>query len=363
MKVGILTTSHAYNYGALLQAFSLQQIIQNEFGCECETIDFNPGVRKHENSIYYPNTKWRNIIRNILLFFNYKARAPKKKRIKKFDDFKKNSIKQSSIFYNCENLKQSLNDYDCIITGSDQVWNMSLFPASYYFLDFAINSNIKRFSYAASVLEPIAGDYKDIIKNSLSGYSGISVREREDVGVIQSMVQRKVERVIDPVFLNTSVFWTSKEREYKIPESYILCYFLGGDNAATPIINSLKQKTELKVASFNLSYKKQDFCDYDCTDADPFEFLYLINHATLICTNSFHCTAFSILFHKNFYLMAMNKKRNTRMLNLIEDYDIDDRILNSSIPKEIIPINYTSVDKKMEELRRLSLKFISESLK
>ena len=364
MKVGILTTLHAYNYGALLQAYSLQQVLNNQLSCDSEVINFNPLVRKREDSIYYPNTNVRNFIRNILLFFNRRTVKMKKCRINKFNKFKNNIITHSKIEYiGVDSLKDSIGKYDCYVCGSDQVWNMSLFDGSYYFLDFLRGTKVNRFSYAPSVLQPINNTYRDEVIASLSEFNAISVREREDVDVISKLSGRDVCRVIDPVFLNTTEFWKSKERQYSIKEPYILCYFLGGDNAASPIINEIKRLTGLKVCSFNLSYKKQDWCDIDCTDADPFEFLYLINHASYICTNSFHCTAFSILFHKNFYLMAMNEKRNSRMLNLIEDYDLKNRIVHmEAVPDKLEPIDYSRVDEKVDKLRCSSLDFIKTAL-
>lgn len=364
MNIGILTTIQAYNYGALLQAFSLQQYIANRLNRSCEIINFDPQIRRNEASIYYPNTNVRNIIRNVLLFININVKNKKKKRIEKFDSFKRDWLKIGKNKYvGGASLSGCVSTYDCIICGSDQIWNMSLFPGTYYFLDFAKESNVNRISYAPSVLQPIHEAKIQEVQSSLAGFKAISVREREDVPVIEKIANRHVHRVIDPVFLNTKEFWRSKAKKYEIGEPYILCYFLGGENSSKSTIEHIKKQTGLKVCAFNLSYKSLEIVDYDCTDADPLEFLYLIDNAALVCTNSFHCTAFSIIFQKDFYLISMNKKRNARMLNLIEDFSINNRIIEGDeIPSSVSAIDYTNIDKKIIALRQESENFLKEAL-
>lgn len=364
MKIGILTTIQAYNYGALLQAFSLQQYISNRICHSCEIINFDPQIRRNEASIYYPNTNVRNIIRNVLLFINIRVKNKKKKRIEKFDSFKRDYLQIGKEKYiGAASLSVCVSSYDCIICGSDQIWNMSLFPGTYYFLDFAKESDVIRISYAPSVLQPIHEAKIQEVQSSLAGFKAISVREREDVSVIEKVANRRVNRVIDPVFLNTKEFWRSKAKKYEIGEPYILCYFLGGENSSRIAIESLKKQTGLKVCAFNLSYKSLGLADYDCTDADPLEFLYLIDNATLVCTNSFHCTAFSIIFQKDFYLISMNKKRNARMLNLIEDFSIDNRIVEGDVPPtSLCAIDYTDIDKKIIALRQDSEEYLKDAL-
>lgn len=143
-KVGIITFHASHNYGSMLQAYALQQTVLR-LGCECEIINLRTQLQR---KIYSP-------------FFMYKGWAKKLKALRyprlAIEDIKKHQkfeqflhekyILSPHTYTTAEELKNANLDYDCYISGSDQIWNTSCadFLTSYFF-DFVKHG--KRIAYA-----------------------------------------------------------------------------------------------------------------------------------------------------------------------------------------------------------------------
>lgn len=94
------------------------------------------------------------------------------------------------------------------------------------------------------------------------------------------------------------------------------------------------------------------------------EFLGLIENAELILTDSFHATAFSINFNKNFYVVYPNKF-NSRIEDLLVNLNLQGRRVNIYDENRgwTIPIKYEFVNKKLDELRKESISNLSKALR
>lgn len=367
MRTAILTTQHANNYGAILQTYALQKAVSELLGIPCDVLDYKPDYVKNSTTIFYKNKNLRNVVRNLVMICNYGFSNKKRIRGQRNVQFVNENIKLSCDFYgNSEQLEKANKVYDAFICGSDQIWNTSLFPDTSFFLDF-VGSQNRRISYAASMLEPVKNNLKEAVAECLKGFYALSVREREDVDTIRGLSGKDCVRVCDPVFLHSTDFWSAKAKKPDIAEPYIFCYFLGGENTAEPIVRHLKKLTGCRVAAVGLGYKPMKCTDIDFSDADPFEFVGLIQNAKLVCTNSFHCTAFSLIFRKNFYIMAQNNKRSMRMDNILMDFGIEGRYLNApqceNLKAEDIPINYSGAEEAHSMIRNRSLAYLRKALR
>ena len=156
-----------------------------------------------------------------------------KKRYNKFDEFIKNNYILSKNKYTKEDLlnEDSIN-YDCLITGSDQVWSISIVGelSDIYTLNFA-NDKINKISYAASV-----GDAstikrnKNLFKNKISKINHISVREDDAKNELEKILTKPIEVVLDPTLLLKSVDWNNlTNTDDSKKEKYILAYVVQAD--------------------------------------------------------------------------------------------------------------------------------------
>lgn len=303
MKIGIVTFYNHSNYGAVLQAYALQNKIE-DFNHECYHIDFNDSIEKKEiNSNTSPILK--------LLYSNTE------KREKNFEDFRKKYI-------NIIDFKD-IKKLDKVIVGSDQVWNPSVTNLdSRYFLDFV--SEDKRYSYAASFGSKIDDKYKEIFKENLQKFNKISVRENCAKEELNELTSQNVDVVIDPVFLLPKERWELLIKDIpSIDDKYILLIMVQND------INLYKKWQEkakeegllLKVITASY-FPVIGFKSW--SEISVLEWLRLIYDADLVVTSSFHGFAFSIIFNKKYKVELLTgelENRNIRLLEFANKVDID----------------------------------------
>lgn len=67
MRIGIITTQYASNYGALLQAYALQTYIREEMNYNVETIDYHPKHYKDYWKIFSKNSSYKAFLLNVVL--------------------------------------------------------------------------------------------------------------------------------------------------------------------------------------------------------------------------------------------------------------------------------------------------------
>lgn len=375
-RIGIITIIKANNYGAELQAYALQKKI-NLMGYNAEIIDYlfykNPKFKKTKASrpvfkftlkkrfkeyAYVKIQKLKN-----LLFLN-----TVKRKEERFFLFHKNNTQFSATYDTIDLLYKSDIKYDIYVSGSDQIWNPNLYSSlEPYFLTFA-PKGAKKISYASSFgISHLPNQYIEKYKRWLEGYKAISVRENTGVKIIEQL-GLKSEWVLDPTLLLTKGEWTKIEKPINVPDKYILVYELINSKFleifAAHMSNMMGYKVVRICKDVFTPKNKNNFINI--MDAGPAEFVYLFNHADYIITNSFHGSAFSINFNKNFYVvLPKHKDNNSRQISLLELFKLQNRIIyeDSDINSiNISDIEYNCVNKKLNEQRELSINFILNSI-
>lgn len=354
MKIGILTFHRANNYGAVLQCYALQTFL-SELGHDVYVIDYaNDKMQDTYKNFYIRTVSIKNILSGL---YNYNFKAS---RNRAFADFRKKYIRLSDEqMLSKANLKVLQSNYDYFVVGSDQVWNPLLtdWDESYY-LDFARPD--QRFSYAASL-----GNFPDndmtrqFYKRNIEGFKKISVRENDSAQFLGSLTGRSVDCNIDPVFLLQMDEWSKISGARIIKKPYVFVYCLH-ERKAYEIANSLAEKEGLQVV-FIPDSKRAKVTGINKLDATVNEFVNYIQYADYVITDSFHATAFSILFHKSFQVVLKSKLTglNSRLENLLESLGLGNHIYHqlSEIAKEE---NYVAVDIKIQEYRDKSKIYFSE---
>ncbi len=359
MKIGILTFQKAINYGAVLQLYALQKIVR-KLGVDTEVINYISPKLKNDYKIIRRNDGLKNLLASI---FCAKAFYERKRRFKVFE---KKYFNLTDELYSKGDLSRICNEYDYLITGSDQVWNYTITNTdSTYMLDFVEDSN-KKISYAASFgVAQIPDKLKVWYKNLLQDFKAISVREKQGQAIIKSLCNKEVSVVLDPTFLLTKKDWTKLNISDTKNKKYILVYCLRRSNLLNEFAEKLKAKTGFEIIVLNPRIRNI----YDKSSAyssGPKEFIGLFMNAEYVLTNSFHGTAFSINFNKKFLVdLDINSaiSTNSRLLNILSLLGLEDRIIdNIDIEKMYQDIDYSKVNTILDEERRKSINYLKMSL-
>jgi len=363
MKVLTLTTQYANNYGALLQCYALSRYLNNIDGIECKVIDYHPigwerswkVVRKPRNIKEFAKTVY-----SMTKIGFVKDKHAKNKLMK---GFIKDYIPLTDSTYNREDIKEDPPEADIYICGSDQIWNQTIFKDLTYYLDFVKNG--KRVSYAASIADPWKDDFERLIRPELNKFDALSVREKGNIPQAQKLVNgKKIEWVIDPVFLLGKQGWDKIVKDPQIKEPYIFCYFLNVDPFAVDVVNKLRTLNGCKVVNLAVDSLDKFHSDILIRRADPCTFIGLIKNASYICTNSFHCSAFSTIYEKRFSFIPKTWA-NERIVSLQEIFEIDVIMTKekaANLTTQIWDIDYSKGADRSNALIDFSKKFLNNAI-
>lgn len=318
-----ITCHDVYNAGASLQAYALSAYLKN-LGHQVEIIDYKPDYLMHYELWGVKNPKYnRPILREIYNVLKLPGRVKERcsQRKKAFDDFKKEYLTVTEkTFRSNEELERVCLDADIFFTGSDQIWN-TVFqngkdPA--FYLDFA-PTNAIRASYAASfATEDVAEEYKRQVGLWISKLDFVSVREQSGMKILKGLGVREAQQVVDPVFLLSKSEWESLLSDEGTDEDYLFVYDFDHNEELNSRAVALAKKHGWKIYSF-FPNSNSDQCFFH---KGPLEFVGLIKNAKMVLSNSFHATAFSIIFEKQFIVYERKEKINTRMRDLQQSLGI-----------------------------------------
>ena len=342
MKIGILTFHNAVNYGAILQAFALQNKLCN-MGYDAEIIDYrNPCISQGNSSWNLSSLNIKKIIYACIAY------RDNKKKIRKFILFRQQRLRLSNQIYNRSNISESVKYYDKFLVGSDQVWNFKLTNNDMtYLLDYCKQNDMK-YSYAASMgIEELNDQNKSIFSIQLNYFKKISVREKENAVLLRTIVSRPIEVMIDPVFLLNRNTWNNIAKKPAITHKYILTYKLNDTPDTFAFASLLSKQTGYPVIALQAQYRRISNDFIKRRSDSPEEFIGWIQNAEFVLTDSFHATAFSIIFNKKFmsFLKKGEGQGNSRIINLLRIFNLEDRIgslKNINLIKQ--SINYHTVN-------------------
>lgn len=361
MKVGILTFHRAYNYGAVLQAYALQDVVKS-MGHDVSIIDYKPNYSSDPFKILnlrrIKRANWYYTFRTFLV--ELYSLPNQIVRHRKFISFFKKRFELAE--FNAENIKK----YDCIILGSDQIWNpeaTDLKIDNVYWGIFPFEGcRSKLISYAASVgnISNIKAIQNFAIKRVVELHA-IGVRELEFSNWLK---KQGIDNIItlDPTLLMENKVYYKIAKEIYNKEEYILLYTVTEIKNIDQYINYLKMFYGIKVLRISSFANKRNS---NCIIASPEEFLGYIKNAKLVVTTSFHATVFSILFRKRFISIAHREYPNERILSLLKQlsmgchyYDVEDILdgLDESRISKLCDV------RTLDNLRKDSINYLQNSL-
>lgn len=312
-KAGILTYHSAHNYGAVLQAYALQEAIK-ESGFDAEFVHFHSLRRERKNRRKVKIRRLRDLpkLANKLIFGRKLTQ-----RFNSFEEFIGKKLLISKRYETPESLKVSPPEVDVLVCGSDQIWNLEQGGSPVFFLEFK-SAETPSFSYAASFGHAvIEAKHSEKVKRWMQNFDLLSVREDSAKVELEKLIPDPIEHVLDPVFLHSREFWEKCETKPTISGDYIFFYSLEVTPKVSQTVAEISKMLKMPVVVVGKPGKFLFSCRTIIRiDTGPDEFLGLLSHAKMVVTNSFHATAFSILFGVPFLTVA-HSHRNTRMESLL----------------------------------------------
>ena len=306
MKVGMITFHRARNIGANLQSYAMNKYINDHIG-RCEIIDFYPNNQTaHRNKI----RKLLSCIKSILFY---------RKNVidRKFSRFQNEYyIMSTKTYYGDADLFSSHPKYDILLSGSDQILNTTLsnISKSYY---LCFDNTTKKISYASSFGRTVLSDNEySLIDLELRKFEHLSAREESAKKIIEERIGKDVELVLDPVFLLSAKEWGQIGEVIKVPDAYIFVYAMEVTSSLVEAVNRVCAEYPLPVFVVYGCSDNRIISGNTVHDCGPREFISYIRHAKFVITNSFHGTALSIIFEKEFVCVS-HSSRNTRLENIM----------------------------------------------
>ena len=371
-KIGILTFHYSHNYGGVLQAFALQNTLKKYHkDYQIDIIDFVPKSYKNQ-SIFGILKLRKNLFKNSIKDLNPKTviirllrhiRYYKKLSIE-FNKFRDNYMSFSK-HANEDNFLVVISDYDVIVVGSDQIWNPSQRLKPYYFLNF-IDYYGSRISYAAdSTFSNVSNDEKEYLKPALTRFKYISVRNTHSQSFVNKITSQNPIIVCDPTFLQD---FSCISVPKKLNKGYILCYIIGKEikNGHKAAISRIKQykgnKPVYLIRLLESGIIDNSFADRVFYNISPLEWVYLIENADFVYTDSYHGVLFSIKYNKDFLAYYTEVERASRFVELSTNYGLQDVIVQSLDDYNNSEINYIDIKSKLNKEIESSLKFIKDMI-
>ena len=352
MKIGIVTHILGNNYGGLLQNYALQYVLK-QLGHQPMTIDFI--LRQSRRSYIFSLCKQ-------LLWSITKLRHPRLRRSFSnivLADFIERYILTTKKVYSYTKDIVDKEKFDLIIVGSDQVWRPKyVCELENMYLKF-VPDDIKKIAYAAS-FGVDTWEYNAEQTETCTKYAkrldAISVREATGVELCRTYLGVNAQHVLDPTILAGAEAYKPLLKEKTEEEDYLFAYILDITPEKQSYVESMAKSKGLKViirgADKNSTLSVEDW-------------LSMIANSSMVVTDSFHGTVFSILFHKEFYSIVNVARGGTRFVSLLSPLGLEHRMGDFSqfTLTEPSPIDWQQVDKILDKYRRDSINFLTNALK
>ena len=350
MKVGTLTFPGSPSHGASLQMYALYKVL-TDAEIDTEVINYTPDTLVHRKR---PPKGWKDLIASLFLKDTDVAFREFESQIK---------ILPKTPMKTTEELRKYTQAHDRIIVGSDQVWNPVVTGNDMnFYLDFCEDAQ-KKAAYAPSFgVDQVSEADKEKIAKLLSEIPSLSVREERGRELIYELTGRNVPVVLDPTFLIAGEAWRKMKKTSGAKGDYVFVYTIKPSPQLRQTAQNFADRHGYKLVyiagGLHGVLDKMNPQKHPVFGVGPAEFLDLIDNAQYIFTNSFHGTAFSIIFNKNFSV-EFSSDTNSRLSTLIKSFQLEDRVVKcDSFDYALRQCDYRRVNQLLEEKKKDSLLYL-----
>ena len=361
-KIGILTFWNVPNYGAYMQAYALQKVLGDRFK-EYEVYQI-PYLNDKHYAVYYSSinrqyTYWFINPKFYINLLKNKKRKEIVKCTKKFLDYY-----QEIPHENVDIKKQKL---DCLVLGSDIIWDYSVkfFGKDRYLFGLGIDAK-KKISYAPSFGTIVSGkDAPEYVRKGLKELDYISVREEKSKSLVKEIADRDSAVVLDPTLIWR--FDTDKNIvKPDIAEEYVIVY---GSFFPDELIKGARdycKKNGMKLICLSSLDDEHDWCDVivNQDEINPFEWTGYFKHASAVMTCTYHGLLFGLIFKKKI-IFNPTKFIMEKAESLIKDLEMEDVLIKYTTFLEKVNWNwdYIKQDEKLNVLRQNSIDYLDGAIR
>lgn len=363
-KIGIITVHKNTNYGANLQAFASCEYL-NKQGYDASVIDYTmPSHEKNNHIFSWLYVSWKNdtnksLSHKIKLLIALILSFPSKnRRLKGFYKFRRKHIKMTSKCLDERDVEKL--KLDTIVCGSDQIWNPDITEGVKPIYFGAIDGIKNKVAYAPSVgREKYQSQDEEQIVKLLREMDYLSVREEDSASYLSEISSRHVQCVCDPVFLLDKSDYDSIASKKPIKGKYVLLYSIIANSDLVKTAKQYADSHNLKLVEI-CQEKTRGTKHKQVCGLSPEEFLGAIRYADAVFTNSFHGTAFSLIFEKEFYIFN-NKGRGSRITNLLKMAGAEQRLIEE-YREDNLKLDYAVIKENLRTYVERSKQYLNDSV-
>lgn len=370
-KVGIITFHASHNCGSMMQAYALQKTLK-KMNVDNEIIDFQSFGQKDMYAVVHTKKEWKSFAKNMLTL-------PYRKKIKlqweSYEQYKNKIFELSDKQYSTTSeLTETNNLYSSFISGADQIWNITIRDYDdAYFLSF-VTDNRKKNAYAPSFGAKRIEEHTDNKQkyiNFLNSYNNLSIRENNGKKWIKELTGRDAKLVLDPTLLLQEDDYLEAMEDIAVDKNYIFYYSPKYNKKIDKLVKRIAKKYNKKVIVWNATeyYVKQERRNGFVLPEkiNPGVYLYLIKHADLIITTSFHGSIFSTIYRKKFWTIKNGDMFNNddRVITLLKQIGFEDKLIDLEFDNNkdyFEEINYTNYERKLDELKKESINYLKKCI-
>lgn len=367
-KVGILTWHDPTNCGSALQAYALHYYLRQN-GIDARIIRYVPQWCRGDymqmpfHSLSKKKKLKRIFAQGVIPFYDYFSESIKI-RISPFYSFYYKFC-QTTARCTEETIIEICKSFTTVISGSDQIWNPNHIDP--IFLQKFATNNVNKISYAASLGgKSMPEELIPLYKESLKSFSAISVRENDGRELINQLGYSAAVHIDPTLLLDASHYRAIAKPAINIKKPFAFCYFLSTDQEyKTQVQEYLKAH---QVEAVGISANHEDYQWMNKVDImGPSEWLWLIDNAEVVLTNSYHATILSLILRTPFFTFlrfdARSKKsQNARLEQLNSYFDIADYLVYTKIP-EVPACSFSKFEERLPNLRQKANEYLLQNIK
>jgi len=361
MNIAVVTVYDGLNFGSYLQAYAMKAYLE-ERG---HKVVFVQRFTEEENlALFTTNRPQEECGRLKRLWRNLRRITVHKKKYEKENQYYRKQFPyyQDAWSRLTRVSPGELDQVDCIICGSDEIWNLNNLNIDVpFYTCVGYGAHIKKLAVAASVGNSAREDFRKNprVEMALRDFTEILVRDQQSKKIVEDITGDTVELVCDPTLLVDRQIFRKQETEGKAFDKYLLVYTYGLTEEQSRIVQDFAKKKHYRIISACMDIEIADQAVY----GSPLDFAKLVAEAECCFTTTFHGTIFSLLFAKRFCTIAKYPKIG----DLISNVGEKEHLWDGSTPAEFERImerqvDRVSLDERLEELKKRSSMIIDKAL-
>lgn len=330
MKIAIMTQPLGKNYGGIMQAWALQQVLKR-MGHQVVTIDRQPdqpGIAYKAARLAY--RAGMKAIGKRKAPINFEKHLPT--ILQHTQSFIDQHLTMSEPLYSTQQLRAHFDreNYDAVIVGSDQTWRPRYSPNIYnFYLDFLEDKKILRIAYASSFgvdeweySEEQTKRCAELAKK----FDAISVREDSGVELCRKHLGVGATHVLDPTLLLDKLDYLDLmgAERFKDKKSGLYTYLLDKTPEKLQLVKTYSNELAEPVFSCQAQHYINDVNYRNINQAimpEVKDWLAGFNNSKFILTDSFHGLVFSFLFGNRFRCLENIARGNARIRSLLYSFE------------------------------------------